>query len=104
MDRERHRRIKELFLRAEELDPAERDAYLVEACSSDEILRQEVERQLEVAQDTPESYLEPPRADDLDGSDGLSVAVGQTAFCPTVRSWRTAGLISRTVTSTMSSI
>jgi len=42
------------------MEPAEREAFVIEACGADTDLRSEVERLLAAAGDTPDSFLEPP--------------------------------------------
>src|SRR5438552_8169975 len=44
---ERHRRAKEIFQMALDLEKSERQAYLTRACGDDRLLLQEVERMLE---------------------------------------------------------
>ena len=56
---ERHRRAQELFLAARELPPDARARFVASACGRDEALLREVESLLRVAEDTPESFLEP---------------------------------------------
>jgi eukaryotic-like serine/threonine-protein kinase len=47
MDPERWRRIEQIFFEALELEPAQREAYLTQACAGDESIRKKVERLLE---------------------------------------------------------
>jgi serine/threonine-protein kinase len=54
----RYQRIKELFVAAQELPPADRDAFLATACGADEELRAEVESLL--TYDAQDDFLEPP--------------------------------------------
>jgi serine/threonine-protein kinase len=58
--RERWRRVERLYHEALELPPAERAAFLRDACGSDTRLRQEVEALVSVAPDA-EKFLEPHR-------------------------------------------
>jgi len=62
-------RLKELFQRAEELRPEERQAYLLEACPGDAELRAEVEELLAAAAQTSESSLEPVEGPDVGTSE-----------------------------------
>jgi len=66
---ERWLQVKELFSAAQERDPADRTAFLVEACGGDESLRAEVESLLKAAE------LAPATSDsELSESDGSSAA------------------------------
>ncbi len=76
MERSRRSRLKTIFHRAEGLRGDERAAYLVRACADDAELRREVERLLEAAERTPESFLQPPEIDRGTSSVPLGDTVG----------------------------
>jgi eukaryotic-like serine/threonine-protein kinase len=80
MTPERWQQIREVLEEAQELEPAQRSAFLVRACLFDPLLRQEVEVLLASSDDAHETFLEPAPASDgliahLDGI--LSVGVLQ---------------------------
>jgi eukaryotic-like serine/threonine-protein kinase len=54
--------VKKIFQAAIELSPAERSAYLIEACAGDHLLRAEVES-LIAAHEEPDSFLDAPAFD-----------------------------------------
>jgi eukaryotic-like serine/threonine-protein kinase len=70
MTPEAHRRVKELFQRAEELAPAEREVFLAQASGEGENVIREVRRLLEVAAETPGDFLSP-------AADGSTIAPGR---------------------------
>lgn len=76
MDPERWHRVKEVFEAAVERDPAQRSAFLDEACSGDPGLRSEVESLL-TRHDDPDDFLEKPvyeaAADLFEGDPGDSL-------------------------------
>ena len=76
MNPEQHRRAKEIFHRAEEMGPLERQAYLAEACAGDSNLQSEVERLLRSASDTPASFLEPAEPPPSTPAIGIGETVG----------------------------
>ena len=53
-----HERAKDLFLAALERPPVDRDAFLVEACGDDSLLKQEVESLLEFHETTVAGAVE----------------------------------------------
>jgi serine/threonine protein kinase/tetratricopeptide (TPR) repeat protein len=53
-------RLKEIFYSARELEPGERNAFLTDACGSDEALRREVEALLESDRASDDFIAEPP--------------------------------------------
>ena len=57
--RDRHNRVKELFLRAREIPVDLRTAWLQEACGRDAVLRGEVESLLIAEEEMPPEYLQP---------------------------------------------
>jgi eukaryotic-like serine/threonine-protein kinase len=59
MSADRHRRKSEIFLRAAQLDAAERRQYLADACGEDAALRDEIARMLELDARSP-SFLSRP--------------------------------------------
>jgi serine/threonine protein kinase len=59
---ERWRQAKQIFQNAIELEPAERDAYLTDACGGDSALRAEIES-LIAAHEQPGSFLDTPAFD-----------------------------------------
>ena len=66
MTPERWQQIREVLEEAQELEPAQRSAFLDRACLSDQSLRQEVEVLLASSDDAQPSYLEPaPPSDGL---------------------------------------
>ena len=62
MTPERHRRLEELCHAAIERDPAEREAFVADACAGDEALRREVEELLTHAEDAAH-FIETPALD-----------------------------------------
>lgn len=56
---DRHQRVKELFLRARELPPEEREKWLDEACGGDVSVREDVASLLAVDDDIASDYLAP---------------------------------------------
>jgi predicted Ser/Thr protein kinase/ribosomal protein S10 len=63
--RDRHNRVKELFLRAREISLDQRTAWLLEACGRDAVLRGEVESLLIAEKEMPTEYLQPSAGLDL---------------------------------------
>ena len=59
MDASRWERVKELFDQALQKEPAQRDAFLNQACSGDEALRQEVGSLLAAYQEADSSIATP---------------------------------------------
>src|SRR5215470_18856466 len=68
---ERWQKIKELLLAVEEVDPADRDEFLRQACGTDEALRAEIDSLLAADQNGVESDLSTTR---LMQTPGLSAA------------------------------
>ncbi len=64
MTPERWQQIREVLEEAQELEPAERSAFLDRACLSDQSLRQEVEVLLASSDDAHATFLEPAPASD----------------------------------------
>jgi serine/threonine protein kinase len=59
-----HQKAKDLFWQARDLSAEARESFLAQSCGSDAELRSEVERLLEAAEETSESFLEPtPRSE-----------------------------------------
>ncbi|MBD3335245.1 MAG: protein kinase, partial [Candidatus Eisenbacteria bacterium] len=75
MDRERFRRIRELFLAALELGADARATLLKEACGGDEDLRTDVERLLHI-EEAAGDFLEPPALSLISPGDAASRFVG----------------------------
>ncbi|HEX9918342.1 MAG TPA: serine/threonine-protein kinase, partial [Pyrinomonadaceae bacterium] len=61
MNAERWQRIKSLFAAAQDIEPAERDGFLADACADDPELRREVERLIDSSDDAG-SFMERPAA------------------------------------------
>jgi eukaryotic-like serine/threonine-protein kinase len=76
MTPERWRQIRDVLEKAQELEPAQRSAFLDRACSSDQSLRQEVEDLLASSDDARSSFLQStPLADEfIANPDGISGA------------------------------
>jgi serine/threonine-protein kinase len=75
VDPVRYGRIKTLFAEALERTPAERPAFLVEACGPDGELRAEVESLLEY--EVQDDFLEPPVARSPSGEIGAAMAAAE---------------------------
>ncbi|MCA9257288.1 MAG: serine/threonine protein kinase, partial [Phycisphaerales bacterium] len=56
MTPEQYQRVREIFHRACELDPAEQDAFLAEACDGDAVILAEVRALLTYAADAPDAF------------------------------------------------
>ena len=75
MTPERLRQIEELYHAAREREPNERAAFLAQACSGDEDLRQELD-QLLAPDSSSDSILDSPAADLLANSSVAQLATG----------------------------
>lgn len=85
MDAVRWQRAKELFEAALERDPADRPAFLLEACAGDDSLRMEVERLLSGHERAGSFLKKDVRARDVsmdDGGDGHRGEQARHTFCP----------------------
>jgi serine/threonine protein kinase/tetratricopeptide (TPR) repeat protein len=78
VDPVRYQRIKELFVAAQELPPADRDAFLATVCGSDHELRAEVESLLRY--DAQDDFLEPPIGSTLPSGSSRKPGSNSAAF------------------------